>query len=72
VGGSPVGIVVGDFNKDGLSDLATANYFGGNTSILLNRSPAVNFGAATYSATEGTADTVVNIPVTLGALLTLL
>jgi len=66
VGTSPQGIVVGDFNKDGLSDLATANFGGQNTSILLNTSPAVNFGAATYSATEGTADTVVNIPVTLG------
>jgi Ca2+-binding RTX toxin-like protein len=65
VGGEPQGIVVGDFNLDGLSDLATANFGGQNTSILLNTSPAVNFGAATYSATEGTADTVVNIPVTL-------
>jgi Ca2+-binding RTX toxin-like protein len=65
VGASPQGIVVGDFNKDGLSDLATANFNSQNTSILLNTSPAVNFGAATYSATEGTADTVVNIPVTL-------
>ncbi len=66
VGGEPQGIVVGDFNLDGLSDLATANFGGQNTSILLNTSPAVNFGGATYSATEGTADTVVNIPVTLG------
>ncbi|HEY9892853.1 MAG TPA: DUF4347 domain-containing protein, partial [Candidatus Sericytochromatia bacterium] len=66
VGGGPLGIVVGDFNLDGLSDLATANYGSQNTSILLNTSfPAVNFGGATYSATEGTADTVVNIPVTL-------
>jgi hypothetical protein len=66
VGDRPQGIVVGDFNKDGLSDLAVANHADGKTSILLNTSPAVNFGAATYSATEGTADTVVNIPVTLG------
>jgi subtilisin family serine protease len=65
VGYNPQGIVVGDFNKDSLSDLATANFDQGNTSILLNTSLAVNFGAATYSATEGTADTVVNIPVTL-------
>ncbi|MEG4842206.1 DUF4347 domain-containing protein, partial [Microcoleus sp. B9-D4] len=67
VGANPQGIVVGDFNKDGLSDLATANFGGQNTSILLNTSPAVNFGAATYSGTEGTADTVVNIPVTISA-----
>ncbi|WP_445250797.1 FG-GAP-like repeat-containing protein, partial [Microcoleus sp. OTE_8_concoct_300] len=65
VGTNPRGIVVGDFNKDGLSDLATENYGSANSSILLNTLPAVNFGAATYSATEGTADTVVNIPVTL-------
>ncbi|MEG4107674.1 DUF4347 domain-containing protein, partial [Microcoleus sp. S13_C5] len=67
VGTNPQGIVVGDFNKDGLSDLATANFGGQNTSILLHTSPAVNFGAATYSGTEGTADTVVNIPVTISA-----
>ncbi|WP_242728670.1 DUF4347 domain-containing protein [Microcoleus vaginatus] len=67
VAASPQGIVVGDFNKDGLSDLATANFASQNTSILLNTSPAVNFGAATYSGTEGTADTVVNIPVTISA-----
>ena len=65
VGTQPQGIVVGDFNNDELSDLATANFDSQNSSILLNRSLAVNFGAATYSATEGTADTVVNIPVTL-------
>ena len=64
VGDDPQGIVVGDFNKDGLSDLATANFGDQNTSILLNRSLAVNFGAATYSGTEGTA-VPVNIPVTL-------
>ncbi|MEG4030535.1 MULTISPECIES: DUF4347 domain-containing protein [unclassified Microcoleus] len=67
VGTNPQGIIVGDFNKDGLSDLATANFGGQNTSILLNTTPAVNFGAATYSGTEGTADTVVNIPVTISA-----
>ncbi|MEG4343084.1 DUF4347 domain-containing protein, partial [Microcoleus sp. A003_D6] len=67
VGTNPQGIVVGDFNKDGLSDLATANFGGQNTSILLNTSPAVNFGATTYSGTEGTADTVVSIPVTISA-----
>ncbi|MEG4816524.1 DUF4347 domain-containing protein, partial [Microcoleus sp. K5-D4] len=67
VGTNPQGIVVGDFNKDGLSDLATANFGGQNTSILVNTTPVVNFGAATYAGTEGTADTVVNIPVTLSA-----
>ncbi|MEG3844964.1 FG-GAP-like repeat-containing protein, partial [Microcoleus sp. herbarium14] len=65
VGASPQGIVAGDFNKDGLSDLATANFDGQNVSILLNTPNTVNFGAATYSGTEGTTDTVVNIPVTI-------
>jgi len=65
VGDHPQGIVVGDFNKDGLSDLATANHVGQNTSILLNTPNTVNFGAATYSDTEGTTDTVVNIPITI-------
>ena len=59
-------IVVGDFNADGKPDLATANNSGSNdVSILLNTPNTVNFGAATYSGTEGTTDTVINIPVTL-------
>ncbi|MCU0543979.1 MAG: DUF4347 domain-containing protein [Oscillatoriaceae cyanobacterium Prado104] len=65
VGTYPQGIAIGDFNKDGLRDLATANFGSVNTSILLNATPKVNFGAATYSGTEGTADFVVNIPVTI-------
>ncbi|MEG4318555.1 MULTISPECIES: DUF4347 domain-containing protein, partial [unclassified Microcoleus] len=67
VGTAPQGIAVGDFNKDGLSDLATANFTSNNVSILLNTTPAVKFGAATYSGTEGTTDTVINIPVTISA-----
>jgi len=59
-------IVAGDFNADGQPDLATANNSGSNdVSILLNIPNTVNFGAATYSDTEGTTDTVVSIPVTL-------
>ncbi|MEG4128118.1 FG-GAP-like repeat-containing protein, partial [Microcoleus sp. Pol1B3] len=67
VGTNPQGIAVGDFNKDGLSDLATANFGSYNVSVLLNTTPVVNFGATTYAGTEATADTVVNIPVTLSA-----
>ncbi|NJK70588.1 MAG: DUF4347 domain-containing protein, partial [Microcoleus sp. SU_5_3] len=63
VGTQPNGVAVGDFNADGFSDLATANGGSNDVSILLNI--AVNFGAATYSGTEGTGDTFVNIPVTI-------
>ncbi len=33
--GSPIGIVVGDWNKDGVRDMATANYNGNGVSIWL-------------------------------------
>ncbi|MFN6185132.1 MAG: Calx-beta domain-containing protein [Microcystis sp.] len=39
VGTSPVSVTVGDFNGDGKSDLATANYNGGNVSVFLNADP---------------------------------
>jgi FG-GAP-like repeat/RTX calcium-binding nonapeptide repeat (4 copies)/Calx-beta domain/FG-GAP repeat len=72
-GDNPYGIAVGDFNADGKTDLATANYYSNNVSVLLNdntlsnNTPIVNFGAATYTGTEGNANTVVNIPVTISS-----
>jgi hypothetical protein len=49
-GSGPRSVAVGDFNGDGNQDLAVANYFSANVSILLgdgagNFSPATNFGA---------------------------
>ncbi|MEG4092051.1 FG-GAP-like repeat-containing protein, partial [Microcoleus sp. Pol12B4] len=51
-----------DFDEDGLPDLAVTS-FSHNVSVFLNTPNTVNFGTATYSGTEGSADTV--IPVTL-------
>ncbi|MEP6524884.1 DUF4347 domain-containing protein, partial [Microcoleus vaginatus DQ-U2] len=65
VGTLPRSIAAGDFNADGQLDLATPNFTSKDVSILLNTPNTVNFGAATYSGTEGTTDTVVSIPVTL-------
>ncbi|MCL1467435.1 FG-GAP-like repeat-containing protein [Argonema galeatum] len=67
VGTEPQGVTVGDFNRDGLLDIAAANFSSRDVSVLLNNSPVVNFGAATYSGTEGSSDAVVNIPITLSA-----
>jgi hypothetical protein len=58
-------IIAGNFNADTLPDLAVANKGSDNVSVLLNTPNTVNFGAATYSDTEGTTDTVVNIPITI-------
>ena len=66
-GTNPYSVAVGDFNADGKTDLATANYGSNNVSVLLNNTPVVNFGAAAYSGTEGNADTIVNIPVTVSS-----
>src|SRR5260370_19198132 len=35
VGRLPISVVVGDFNGDGVPDLAVSNYFTGNVSMLL-------------------------------------
>src|SRR4051812_33535631 len=32
---SPISVAVGDFNRDGLPDLAVANYYGNNVSVLV-------------------------------------
>ncbi len=60
VDGGPYSVAVGDFNKDGKPDLVTANYFGGNVSVLLNNgsggfAPATNFpvGGAAQSVAVG-------------------
>ncbi len=36
VGGNPIGITAGDFNGDGLTDLAIANYGSNTVTVLLN------------------------------------
>ncbi|MEG4802837.1 FG-GAP-like repeat-containing protein [Microcoleus sp. ARI1-B5] len=66
---NPYAVAVGDFNADGKTDLVTANNGtnSNNVSVLLNNTPVVNFGAAAYSGTEGNADTIINIPVTVSS-----
>jgi hypothetical protein len=61
----PTAVIAKDLNGDGLPDLATTDFNPNNVSVLLNTPNTVNFGTATYSGTEGTTDTVVNIPVTI-------
>ena len=65
LGSNPWTVTAADLNGDGNPDLATSNYWTNDVSVLLNTPNTVNFGAATYSSTEGTTDTVVNIPVTI-------
>jgi hypothetical protein len=66
-GTGPWTVTISDLNKDGGLDLATSNYWTNNVSVLINSTPLVNFGAATYKATEESSDAIVNIPVTLSA-----
>ena len=49
-GNRPYSVAVGDFNGDGAQDLAVANYFSNNVSVLLGNGDGtfqagVNFGA---------------------------
>jgi hypothetical protein len=46
-GSGPLGLAVGDFNGDGIQDLATANYLGSNVTILLGN------GAGGFTAFSG-------------------
>ena len=58
VGSAPIAVVAGDFNGDGIEDLATANYGSNNVTVLLglavgNTSQTITFaapGAITYGA----------------------
>lgn len=50
----PLSVVSGDFNNDGILDLATANNGGGSISVLLGRGDG-SFGDATNHSTLGTA-----------------
>ncbi|MBD2682121.1 MULTISPECIES: DUF4347 domain-containing protein [Nostoc] len=67
VGINPTSLAVADFDKDNDLDFVTANSGSSNVSIPLNTTAPVkvNFGAATYNTTEGSAVTEVIITVTL-------
>lgn len=39
VGDSPVSITAADLDGDGYTDLATANFFSNNVSVLINTTP---------------------------------
>jgi hypothetical protein len=56
-GSMPRSVAVGDFNGDGLLDLAVANYFGGTVSVLLGNGDGSFEPAHTYAAGFG-ADSV--------------
>ena len=50
VGGDPRALVVGDFNGDGIPDIATANYLSGTVSVLLGRGDGTFAPAITAAA----------------------
>ena len=53
----PRSITVGDFNNDGKQDLAIANFFSNNVTILLNGSPAISQPIPTIFTREITQET---------------
>jgi hypothetical protein len=61
VGNSPISVAVADLNGDGKPDLATANWFSDDVSVLLNQgngtfAAAVNYGADSYPISVAAAD----------------
>jgi Ca2+-binding RTX toxin-like protein len=52
VGSNPVSVTVGDFNRDGFLDLASANFGSNNVSVLLGNGTG-GFGAASTFAVAG-------------------
>lgn len=53
VGSYPDSLVVGDFNGDGRPDLATANQFSNNVSVLLQNSDGTFAATADYAVGKG-------------------
>jgi hypothetical protein len=53
VGGAPLGAVVGDFNRDGKDDIATANLASDNVTVLLNNNPAVTASPINQAVCSG-------------------
>src|SRR4029077_6619241 len=51
-GSEPVSVALGDFNGDGLPDLAVANYSDNTVSVLLNTPVTITRGSATGTITE--------------------
>ena len=66
VGTEPYSVAVGDFNGDGLQDLATANYLSSDVSILLRDCPATaTLLSAASRLTHGSAGAFdINMPLT--------
>ncbi len=61
VGRAPISVAVGDFNGDGQPDLATANFFSNNVSVLLGNGAggfggATNFGAGDFPQSVAVGD----------------
>lgn len=50
VGNTPFSVTTGDFNGDGVTDLATANYLSDNVSVLLGVGDGTFAAQATYAA----------------------
>jgi hypothetical protein len=60
-GSAPSAVAVGDFNGDGIKDLAVANYGDNNVSVLLGNGDgtfqdAVNYAAGTYPSSVAVGD----------------
>ena len=49
-GSSPCSVTVGDFNADGKTDLAVANYYSNNVGVLLGNGAGGFAAAVTYAS----------------------
>jgi hypothetical protein len=61
VGSAPISVAVGDFDGDGVEDLAVANYYSNNVSVLLGNGDgsfqaARNFGAGNFPRSVAVGD----------------
>lgn len=61
VGAGPIGVVVGDFNNDGIPDLATANYTAETVTVLIGN------GFGSFGATGGTPFALTSLPTAIAA-----
>jgi hypothetical protein len=63
-GTGPLGVAVGDFNRDGRQDLAVANQFSDNVSILLNGTGLATSGPLVAAVLPSSRSVQIDTPAT--------
>jgi hypothetical protein len=58
----PISVIVADFNGDGKPDLAVANFYSNNVSVLINNTAPIAHAPSTLTVTKAGSGTVTSSP----------